>query len=126
MSCISEKDFAENRVVIDLSKIPDGQIGESELMYSFAENFNANYLGLDLLPKLMHILIPIVDWINFGTYLGLQVYSLKIIEEEQRGKIGNCKREMLQEWLKNAEDTTKIRLYESFLKYKYSHPTEVS
>ena len=79
-----------------------------------------------MLPQLMDILVPIVDWIDFGTFLGLQVYSLKIIEEEQRGKVGNCKREMLQDWLKNAEDTTKQRLYESFSKYKYSHPAEVS
>ena len=74
----------------------------------------------------MIALDPIVEWINFGVYLGLKEYFLRTIEVEQRGIIVNCKMVMLRQWLDNAEDTTKNHLYKTFLKYKFSHPRDVS
>ena len=75
------------------------------------------------LVKLMIALKPIVEWTTLGDCLGLKAHSLKTIEEEQRGKIERCKREMLVHWLESSKNPTKDHLYKSLLEFKLLHPT---
>ena len=104
---------------IDLSSLPDGQLGESTyvaimvwytyynlfsfclslLSYVFVENSH--------LASLMKVLNPIVEWIKLGVYLGVSHAKLKKIEKEQREQVDNCKQEMLVAWLNSSENTTK-------------------
>ena len=46
----------------------------------------------------------IIDWKDLGLKLGLYYHTLEIIDEEQRGRIQRCKREMLAAWLQGEDD----------------------
>ena len=46
----------------------------------------------------------IVDWRGLGIKLGLHYNTLETIDEEQRGRVQRCKREMLAEWLRGKDD----------------------
>ena len=77
--------------------------------------------------ELLIALKPIVEWATLGDCLGLKDHSIQKIEEEKRGKIERCKREMLVHWLESSKNPTKNHLYKSLLEFKHLHPTiEVS
>ena len=48
----------------------------------------------------------IIDWKDLGLKLGIYYPTLEAIDEEQRGRIHRCKREMLAAWLQ-GEDNAK-------------------
>ena len=58
----------------------------------------------------MTALKPTVEWFNLGMYLGVSDSDLKEIEREQRGRVQDCKREMLVKWLNSSDDCTKEQL----------------
>ena len=49
----------------------------------------------------------VTEWFNLGLALGLHYHTLKQLEIENRGIIGDCMREMLAAWLKRQDFVTK-------------------
>ena len=56
------------------------------------------------MPSLLMALKPVCgEWCNLGIYLGVEPTVLKTIEIDQRGRVEDCKREMLVAWLRSSE-----------------------
>ena len=49
----------------------------------------------------------IVDWKELGLKLGLHYHTMEKIDDEQRGRIERCKKEMLAAWLQGEDDAKK-------------------
>ena len=49
----------------------------------------------------------VVRWTMLGLALGLEKFTLETIEMETKGKIEDCKMEMLSAWLRQKDDTVK-------------------
>ena len=49
----------------------------------------------------------IVDWKGLGLKLGIYYNTLEEIDEEQRGRIKKCRREMLAAWLRGEDNAKK-------------------
>ena len=62
-------------------------------------------VGLTLLAVLEAI-TPVVDWPYLGLALGIEKYQLDIIENENRGKVKDCKKAMISLWLDTADNTS--------------------
>ena len=56
----------------------------------------------------------IVDWKELGLKLGLHYDTLEEIDDEQRGRIRRCRREMLAAWLR-GEDSAKEQTWSSLV-----------
>ena len=54
------------------------------------------------------------DWRRLGDKLGIDYNTLEKIDEEQRGRIERCKREMLAAWLQ-GEDNAKERTWSTLV-----------
>ena len=73
------------------------------------------------LACLMKAIQPVCDWFNLGVYLGVDFADLKIIDQDQRGKVEACKREMLAKWLMSSEEPrTKQQLLIALWDIKHS------
>ena len=49
-------------------------------------------------------MVEIVDWKELGLKLGLHYNTLEEIDEEQRGRIRRCRREMIAAWLQGEDN----------------------
>ena len=49
------------------------------------------------------------DWYQLGLYLGLYEHTLKVIEEENRGKSKKCLMECISSWLKGEDGVRETR-----------------
>ena len=54
------------------------------------------------------------DWRRLGDKLGINYNTLEKIDEEQRGRIERCKREMLAAWLQ-GEDNAKEQTWSTLV-----------
>ena len=54
------------------------------------------------------------DWKSLGDKLGIDYNTLEKIDEEQRGRIERCKREMLAAWLQ-GEDNAKEQTWSTLV-----------
>ena len=54
------------------------------------------------------------DWRRLGDKLGIDYNTLEKIDEEQRGRIERCKREMLAAWLQ-GEDNAKEQTWSTLV-----------
>ena len=70
-------------------------------------NYNISYLiipGNDLVPVLKAIL-TVNGWQALGLMLGLKKYALDVIDLHNRGKVEDCRIEMVSQWLDTGEAT---------------------
>ena len=49
------------------------------------------FIDNNCLACLMKAIQPVCDWFNLGVYLGVDFVDLKIIDQDQRGKVEACK-----------------------------------
>ena len=70
-----------------------------------AYTYSVHKINVDLsdLDVVQEAVKEVVDWKELGLKLGLLWHTLSVIEEEQRGNIKRCKREMLAAWLQGED-----------------------
>ena len=56
----------------------------------------------------------VIDWKELGLQLGIEYSTLEEIEEEQRGRVRRCRREMLAAWLQ-GEDNAKEQTWSTLV-----------
>ena len=75
------------------------------------------------LAALILALRTINNWMNLGLFLGIEHSTLQKIDREERGRVEDCKREMLSEWLRSSDiPCTKEHLTRAVMSMR-SHPT---
>ena len=77
------------------------------------------FSGIPNLDEVLESVEEIVDWMKLGLKLGILHPTLKKIDQEERGCIERCKREMLAAWLRgddNAREQTWSTLVDSLKK----------
>ena len=50
----------------------------------------------------------VIDWIDLGLALGLHYPTLQKIDNEKRGKVNSCMREMLAAWLQKQDNVSQV------------------
>ena len=73
-----------------------------------------HYVDLSDLDDIQESIKGVVDWTNLGLKLGIHYSTLQKIDEEQRGRIERCKREMLAAWLQ-GEDNAKEQTWSTLV-----------
>ena len=71
-------------------------------------------LDLSDLDAVQESVKEIIDWKELGLKLGICYDTLEEIEEEQRGRIKKCRREMLAAWLR-GEDNAKEQTWSTLV-----------
>ena len=60
------------------------------------------------LRKVLAALRSLVHWFNLGLELGLHHSTLECIQQEQRERVGDCRREMLTAWLRQRDKVLEV------------------
>ena len=70
--------------------------------------YSSIYTGIDDLFEVKTALKNVVDWIDLGLALGLCYPTLQKIDDEKRGKVNSCMREMLAAWLQKQDNVSQV------------------
>ena len=70
--------------------------------------YSSIYTGIADLFEVKTALKNVVDWIDLGLALGLHYPTLQKIDDEKRGKVNSCMREMLAAWLKKQDNVSQV------------------
>ena len=66
------------------------------------------YTGIDDLFEVKTTLKNVINWIDLGLALGLCYPTLQKIDDEKRGKVNSCIREMLAAWLQKEDNVGQV------------------
>ena len=61
-------------------------------------------LDISDLDDVLESVDEVVDWMKLGLKLGVLYPTMRKIEEEQRGRVERCKREMMAAWLQGEDN----------------------
>ena len=70
--------------------------------------YSSIYTGIDDLFKVKTTLKDVVDWTDLGLALGIRFPTLQKIDDEKRGKVNSCMREMLAAWLQKKDNVNQV------------------
>ena len=70
--------------------------------------YSSIYTGIADLFEVKTALKNVVDWIDLGLALGLHYPTLQKIDDEKRGKVNSCMREMLAAWLQQQDNVSQV------------------
>ena len=71
-------------------------------------------LDISDLDDVLESVKDVVDWMDLGLKLGILYPTMRKIEEEQRGRVERCKREMMAAWLQ-GEDNAKEQTWSTLM-----------
>ena len=84
-------------------------------MTSFTCSILICYLDISDLDDVLESVKDIADeWVSLGLKLGILYPTLRKIDDEERGRIERCKREMLAAWLQ-GEDNAKEQTWSTLV-----------
>ena len=64
-------------------------------------------IGIDKLVDVLEVVKDVINWKSLGLQLGLLYPTLEKIENDNRGQVESCMREMIAAWLKQQDDVPK-------------------